>query len=81
MTETSIIDAIEQRVRKALNVADLKVEGSHGHYTIRVVSSDFAEKNMVQQQRLVYAAITDLMTGPDAPIHAIDFMETKAPSE
>ena len=77
----NMIDAISARIEKALAVESLKVEGSHGHYRIKVVSKDFVGKTMVQQQRLVYAAIADLMKGPDAPIHAIDFMETIEPSD
>jgi stress-induced morphogen len=34
---------------------------------------------MVQQHQLVYRAITPLMTGDAAPVHAIDRLQTKAP--
>jgi len=32
---------------------------------------------MLQSQRLVYAAITDLMSGDMAPVHAIDNLTTR----
>ena len=80
MTEEIMIDAIKSRIEKAMSVESIKVQGGHGHYTIKVVSKDFIGKSMVKQQQMVYAAITDLMKGADAPIHAIDLMETKEPA-
>jgi acid stress-induced BolA-like protein IbaG/YrbA len=53
--------------------------GSPGHFQIRVTSDRFAGKSMVQQQQLVYGAIAHLMQGPDAPVHAIDLMQTLVP--
>lgn len=51
---------------------------SPGHYQIRVVSALFAGKSRVQQQQLVYGAITHLMKGDAAPVHAVDRLETLA---
>lgn len=34
---------------------------------------------MVEQQQMVYAAIAHLMKGADAPVHAIDRMQTILP--
>lgn len=53
--------------------------GSPGHFQIRVSSDRFTGKSMVQQQQMVYAAIAHLMKGPDAPVHAIDRMQTLVP--
>lgn len=52
---------------------------SPGHYRLRVVSRTFDGKTRIAQQQLVYAAITHLMTGDSAPVHAIDRMETLIP--
>ena len=54
--------------------------GSPGHFQIRVTSERFAGKSMVEQQQMVYAAITHLMKGADAPVHAIDRMQTIVPA-
>jgi stress-induced morphogen len=54
--------------------------GSPGHFQIRVTSERFTGKPIVQQQQLVYGAIAHLMKGSDAPVHAIDRMQTLVPS-
>ena len=48
-----------------------------GHFELRVTAAVFAGKTRVAQQRLVYAAITELMSGETAPVHAIDKMEIR----
>ena len=52
--------------------------GSPGHFQIRVTAGAFAGKSLVEQQQLVYAAIAHLMRGADAPVHAIDRLQTAA---
>ena len=71
-----IINEIEKRIHDKINVTSLKVSGASSHYTIRVVSCDFEGKNSVARQRMVFSALGDLIMGANAPIHAIDFMET-----
>jgi acid stress-induced BolA-like protein IbaG/YrbA len=39
----------------------------------------FAGKNMLESQRLVYSAITHLMAGDMAPVHAVDSLKTRTP--
>lgn len=51
--------------------------GAPGHYTLEVVSSQFAGKTPVAKQRLVYSAISHLMGGDQAPVHAIDKLITR----
>lgn len=53
--------------------------GSPGHYSLAVTSTAFEGKNLVAKQRLVYSAIRHLMGGDDAPVHAIDKLDTKLP--
>ncbi len=78
MTDTT--DAIRSAILDKLPDASVDVTaGSGGHFTIAVVSSVFAGKNMVESQRLVYGAIAHLMKGDGAPVHAIDKLTTKTP--
>jgi stress-induced morphogen len=53
------------------------VPSSPGHFEIRVTAAAFAGKSLVQQQQMVYGAITPLMKGDNAPVHAIDRLQTK----
>jgi acid stress-induced BolA-like protein IbaG/YrbA len=52
---------------------------SPGHFQIRVRSAAFEGKGRVAQQQLVYRAITHLMSGPNAPVHAVDRLECLLP--
>jgi acid stress-induced BolA-like protein IbaG/YrbA len=71
---------IEAAVAEALPGAEVRVRpASPGHYELEVVSAAFAGKRPVQQQQLVYRAIAPLMSGDDAPVHAIDRMVTRTP--
>ena len=53
--------------------------GAPGHYSLDVVSTQFEGKKPVAKQRLVYSAISHLMGGDDAPVHAIDKLTTRLP--
>ena len=75
----ALIQEIKKRITNSLNVSSLEVTGSGGHYRISVVSSDFKGQSSVNQQRIVFKALGDLIMGPSAPIHAVDHMETKTP--
>lgn len=68
---------LKQRIEKAIPDAEVNVvPGSARHYEISVVSASFEGLSLVKQQQRVYAAITDLMSGDDAPVHAIDRLQT-----
>lgn len=77
--EGSIPDAIHKAITDAIPGAKVEVGGGGGHFTINVVSAEFEGKNMLQSQRLVYSAITHLMAGDDAPVHAVDSLVTSTP--
>lgn len=77
--DSSITETIRKAIADAIEGADVQVSGSGGHFTIEVTSSAFEGKNMVQSQRLVYGAITHLMAGDNAPVHAVDSLVTKTP--
>ncbi len=73
-------EAIRLAIIDKIPDASVVVEpGSGGHFTISVVSPVFADKNMVESQRLVYGAIAHLMKGDGAPVHAVDKLTTKTP--
>ncbi len=75
-------EKLHAAIAQALPDALIEVSvGTPGHYTLKVVSSDFEGKRMVQKQQLVYAAIADLMKGDNAPVHAIDRLQTLLPTE
>lgn len=74
-----IPDAARRAIEAALPGATVAVEGSGGHFRIDVLSELFVGKTLLQKQRLVYSAITELMRGDDAPIHAVDSLVTRTP--
>lgn len=66
----------------AAKLPDATIEvtiGSPGHYSLAVTSAAFAGKTPVAKQRLVYSAISHLMAGDSAPVHAIDKLITRDP--
>ena len=71
---------IHEAIANAIPGAEIEVTSSSaGHFEIRVVSRAFEGKNRVAQHQLVYAAITDLMTGNNAPVHAVDRLDCLVP--
>jgi acid stress-induced BolA-like protein IbaG/YrbA len=75
----SVIDALREVIERQIPDSRAEVNGSGGHYTIEVTSPVFADKNMLQSQRLVYNAIAHLMKGDGAPVHAVDSLKTRTP--
>jgi acid stress-induced BolA-like protein IbaG/YrbA len=76
-TSASIVESLRQAVLAAIPGAQVEVgANSPGHFQLRVVSPAFAGKSMMQQQQMVYAAIAALMRGDNAPVHAIDRLQT-----
>lgn len=66
--------AVEARIRAGVEgVSHLEVKdltGTKDHYEAVIVASGFEGLNRVAQQRLVFAALGELMSGP---IHALTF--------
>ena len=77
--EGSITDAIRDAITAKLADAKVDVTGGGGHFSIVVVSTEFDGKSMLESQRLVYGAITALMSGDGAPVHAVDSLVTRTP--
>ena len=80
---TDFVGSVEDAIRTAIveKIPDAKVEvaGGGGHYTIGVISTVFAGKNMLESQRLVLGAIKHLLAGERAPVHAVDKLTTRTP--
>jgi stress-induced morphogen len=73
-------DLLRKALEAAFPGAEIAVSSaSPGHFELRVVSKAFEGKTRLQQQQLVYRAITQLMSGEAAPVHAIDRMQTLVP--
>ena len=74
---------IENQIKQAIEsqVPDSKVEvgGDGRHFEIQVVSPVFEGKRTLEKQRIVYAALSELMAGSNAPVHAIARLETLVP--
>ena len=77
-------EEIAERVRAAIAGAmpeatiDVRPQGP-GHFEITVTDAVFEGLSRVKQQQRVYAAITDLMAGPNPPVHAVDRLECLVP--
>lgn len=77
---TDIEEALRQAIRNAIPEGEIEVgSGGPGHFQIRVVSAVFRGQSRVKQQQLVYGAIAHLMSGSNAPVHAIDRLECVTP--
>ena len=75
-----VAEKIGAAIRAAVPDAQVQVKaGGAGHFEVSVVAEAFRGKSMVQQHQLVYRAITPLMSGEAAPVHAIDRLQTRAP--
>lgn len=75
----SIEEQARQAIEEAIPGAKVSVTGGGGHFEIQVVSEAFEGKRLLARQRMVYAAITPLMAGTDAPMHAVDRMVCDTP--
>ncbi len=75
-----IVQQIVQAIEAAIPDARADVAcGSPGHFEISVTSAAFEGKSKVQQHQLVYGAITPLMSGDAAPVHAVDRLDCRLP--
>lgn len=76
-----IAGKIREAIAIAIDGARIEVEArGPGHFEVSVVSEIFEGKSQVQQHQLVYGAITELMSGPQAPVHAIDRLQCRTPN-
>ncbi len=59
-----------------VTITDLAGDGNH--YAAEVIAAEFAGKNRVEQQRMVYRALKGRMDGPSGELHALA-LTTKVP--
>ena len=77
----SVVDALREAIERQIPNSRADVNGGGGHFNIEVTSPVFAGKNMLESQRMVYGAIANLMKGDRAPVHAVDSLKTRTPTE
>jgi stress-induced morphogen len=76
----AIVGEMEAAVRAGIAGAEVKGEaGSPGHYRLTVTAEAFRGESRVNCQRMVLRCIAPLMKGNDAPVHAIDSIQTLLP--
>jgi stress-induced morphogen len=74
----SVATQLRTAIEKELGGARARVlAASPGHFEIEVVWSEFAGKSRLVQHQMVYRAITPLMSGDTAPVHAIDRLDCR----
>lgn len=80
---TDFVGSIEEAIRSGIvaKLPDARVEvsGGGGHWRIDVVSTAFAGKSLLENQRLVLGAIKHLINGANPPVHAVDSLTTRTP--
>ena len=72
-------EKLRTSIESAIPEAAVEIRGGGGHFEIKVVSGVFEGKSRLQKQRLVYSAIDHLIRGENAPVHAVDRLETLIP--
>jgi len=75
-----IVDRIQQAIAGAMPDAQIEVKPQGpGHFEIIVTDASFEGLSRVKQHQRVYAAIASLMSGANAPVHAVDRMDCRVP--
>jgi acid stress-induced BolA-like protein IbaG/YrbA len=75
-----IAGRIRAAIAEAMPEATIDVQPqSPGHFEITVTDAGFEGLSRVQQQQRVYGAISELMAGPNPPLHAVDRLECHLP--
>ena len=75
----SLEDQIRQTVEQTIPDSTVEVVANGSHFSLKVISPFFEGKKTLEKQRMVYGALKDLMAGSNAPVHAIDHLETLVP--
>ena len=81
--DRTVVDTCTDKITAALEPTELKVTGAYddpngSHITIYCVADKFEGKRSLARQQMVFKAIWQEMQGP---VHAVDTMILKAPSE
>lgn len=77
----SINQTIKDMIINKISDAQVTVNNmGNGHFSLVVATQEFVGKNMLAKHKLVLSAIAPLMSGPSAPVHAIDNLKTMLPT-
>jgi len=84
--DRTVVKICQAKITLALDAQEIEVKGAFddpngSHITIYCVSDKFEGKRTMQRQQMVYKAIWEELQGERAPVHAVDQMVLKAPSE
>lgn len=71
---------IAAAIEAAIPDSQATVEGGDGHYVIKVVSSAFEGKRMLQKHRMVLTAVNPFMEANGGPVHAVDRIVCELPA-
>lgn len=59
-----LLKEVEQRLKAAFPSGKVELDFADGkHMAVEIHSSDFSGKSLVEQHKMVYAAVQDLMAG------------------
>ena len=75
----TIEDQIKQAIESHVPDSTAEVGGDWRHLEIQVVSPVFEGKRTLEKQLIVLAALSELMAGSNAPVHAIARLDTLVP--
>ena len=75
----TIEDQIKQAIESQVPDSTAEVGGDGRHFEIQVISPVFEGKRTLEKQRIVQAALSELMAGSNAPVHAIARLDTLVP--
>ena len=81
--DRTVVDTCKAKISAAIDVKELDIQGAYddpngSHITIYCVAEAFEGKRSLARQQMVFKAIWEEMQGP---VHAVDTMTLKAPSE
>ena len=84
--DRTVVATCTQKIEAALSPTKLEINGAYddpngSHISIYCVAEAFEGLRSMKRQQLVYKAIWEEMQGTAAPVHAVDSMVLKAPSE
>jgi stress-induced morphogen len=67
-----LVDQMEERLKKSFPDGDFEItDDEEGmHLQVRVTSGDFKDKSLVEQHKMVYAALDDLLKSGE--LHSIN---------
>jgi stress-induced morphogen len=76
---SAVTERLRSAIEAALAGARAQVRASSpGHFEIAVRWDGFAGKSKLAQHQMVYRAITPLLSGDEAPVHAIDRLDCRS---